>query len=286
MTYDYNSKIYLAEAVLNVRDLARQTAFYTQVIGLEILSQTATEVVLGAGNKPLVHLIETNREEAVKSSYGLYHMAILLPSREDLADVFKHIAELDYPFVGAADHGYSEALYLEDLEGNGIELYRDKPVAEWDIREDGRIVGVTEELSAQEIYEMGRKVEPFVIAKATRMGHIHLSVKDSQLATAFYQDVLELADKFTISSASWIASGDYHHHLAVNEWGGKNLAKREKGMIGLAHYVLEIEDKEDLITIAERAKNRGAEVKWLSSNALIFEDNDGILTRVRKNINN
>ena len=282
MTYDYNSKIYLAEAVLNVNDLARQTAFYTQVIGLEILSQTATEVVLGAGNKPLVHLIETNREEAVKSSYGLYHMAILLPSREDLADVFKHIAELDYPFVGAADHGYSEALYLEDLEGNGIELYRDKPVAEWDIREDGRIVGVTEELSAQEIYEMGRKVEPFVIAKDTRMGHIHLSVKDSQLATAFYQDVLELADKYTIPSASWIASGDYHHHLAVNEWGGKNLAKRDKEMNGLAYYVLEVEDKEDLITIAERAKNCGAEVKWLSSNALILEDNDGILTRVRK----
>ena len=282
MTYDYNSKIYLAETVLNVKDLARQTAFYTQIIGLEILSQTETEVVLGAGNNPLVHLIQTNHEQAVKSSYGLYHMAILLPSREDLADIFKHIAELDYPFVGAADHGYSEALYLEDLEGNGIELYRDKPVAEWDIREDGRIVGVTEELSAQEIYEMGHKVEPFVIAKDTRMGHIHLSVKDSQLATAFYQDVLELADKFTISSASWIASGDYHHHLAVNEWGGKNLAKRDKEMNGLAYYVLEVEDKEDLITIAERAKNCGAEVKWLSSNALILEDNDGILTRIRK----
>lgn len=187
MTYDYNNKIYLAEAVLNVKDLARQTAFYTQIIGLDILSQTKTEVILGAGNKPLVHLIQTNREQAVKSSYGLYHMAILLPSREDLADVFKHIAELDYPFVGAADHGYSEALYLEDLEGNGIELYRDKPVAEWDIREDGRIIGVTEELSAQEIYEMGRKVEPFVIAKDTRMGHIHLSVKDSQQSTVFYQ---------------------------------------------------------------------------------------------------
>lgn len=282
MTYDYNSKIYLAETVLNVKDLARQTAFYTQVIGLEILSQTATEIVLGAGNKPLVHLIETNREEAVKSSYGLYHMAILLPSREDLADVFKHIAELDYPFVGAADHGYSEALYLEDLEGNGIELYRDKPVAEWDIREDGCIVGVTEELSAQEIYEMGRKVETFVIAKDTRMGHIHLSVKDSHLATAFYQDVLELADKYTIPSASWIASGDYHHHLAVNEWGGKNLAKRDKDMPGLAYYVLEVANKEELIAIAERANNCGAKTKWLSTNALTFEDNDGILTWVRK----
>ena len=282
MTYDYNSKIYLAGAVLNVKDLARQTAFYSQIIGLEILSQTEKEVILGAGNKPLVYLIQTNRKEAVKSSYGLYHMAILLPSREDLADVFKHIAELDYPFVGAADHGYSEALYLEDLEGNGIELYRDKPVAEWDIREDGRIVGVTEELSAQEIYEMGRKVEPFLISKDTRMGHVHLSVKDSQLASAFYQEVLGLADKFTIPSASWIASGDYHHHLAVNEWGEKNLAKREEDMPGLAYYVLEVEDKGDLIAMAERANNRGAEVKWLSSNALTFEDNDGILTRVRK----
>lgn len=286
MVYAYNSKIYLAEAVLNVKDLAGQVAFYTQIIGLEIQTQTEREVILGAGNKPLVHLIQTNREEAVKSSYGLYHMAILLPSREDLADVFKHIAELDYPFVGAADHGYSEALYLEDLEGNGIELYRDKPVAEWDIREDGRIVGVTEELSAQEIYEMGRKVDPFVIAKDTRMGHIHLSVKDSQLASAFYQEVLGLADKFTIPSASWIASGDYHHHLAVNEWGGKNLDKRDKDMPGLAYYVVEVANKEELIAIAERANNTGAEVKWLSSNALTFEDNDGILTRVRKNINN
>ena len=282
MVYAYNSEIYLAEAVLNVKDLARQTAFYTQIIGLEIRTQTETEVILGAGGKDLVHLIQTNRKEAVQSSYGLYHMAILLPSREDLADVFKHIAELNYPFIGAADHGYSEALYLEDPEGNGIELYRDKPVADWDIREDGRIIGVTEELSAQEIYDMGRKVEPFVIAPDTRMGHIHLSVKDSQLATTFYQAVLDLSNKFTIPSASWIASGDYHHHLAVNEWGGKALAKRDKDMPGLAYYVVEVANKEGLVTIAERAKAYGAPVKWLSSNDFTFEDPDGIVTRVRK----
>ena len=282
MVYKYNSKIYLAEAVLNVKDLARLTAFYTQIIGLEILSQSDQEVLLGTGGKAVVHLKKTKGEEVVQTSYGLYHMAILLPSREDLADVFKHIAELNYPFIGAADHGYSEALYLEDPEGNGIELYRDKPVADWDIREDGRIIGVTEELSAQEIYDMGRKMNPFVIAPDTRMGHIHLSVKDSQLATAFYQAVLDLSDKFTIPSASWIASGDYHHHLAVNEWGGKALAKREKDMPGLAYYVVEVANKEGLVTIAERAKAYGAPVKWLSSNDFTFEDPDGIVTRVRK----
>lgn len=282
MTYAYNSKIYLAEAVLNVKDLARQTAFYTQIMGLEILSQNEEEVLLGAVGKPLVHLIQTDRAEAVKASYGLYHMAILLPSREDLADVFKHMAGLKVPFVGAADHGYSEALYLEDPEGNGIELYRDKPVAEWDIREDGRIIGVTEELSAQEIYEMGHKVEPFQIASATRMGHTHLSVRDSQVASAFYQKVLELSDKFTVPSASWIASGNYHHHLAVNEWGGKHLAKREAQLPGLAYYVVHVEKKEDLVAIAERAKEEGAPVTWLTSSELEFTDPDGIVTRVRK----
>ena len=281
MTYAYNSKIYLAEAVLNVKDLARQTAFYNQIIGLDILSQTNKEVLLGAGDKPLVHLIQTEKTNLVKDSYGLYHMAILLPSREDLADVFKHIAELDYPFVGAADHGYSEALYLEDPEGNGIELYRDKPVAEWDIREDGQIVGVTEELSAQEIYDMGRKVDPFHIAPDTRMGHIHLSVKDSQQATAFYQEVLELEDKFTIPVASWIASGDYHHHLAVNEWGGKNLDQRQAGLPGLAYYAVEVASKDELLAIFQRAQALAQETKWLTSSSFFFKDADGIVTQVR-----
>ena len=282
MAYAYRSKIHLAEVALQVKDLERQTAFYTQVVGLEILSQSDQEVVLGAGGKALVHLIQTNREETVKSSYGLYHMAILLPSREDLADVFKHIAELNVPFVGAADHGYSEALYLEDPEGNGIELYRDKPVTDWDIREDGRIIGVTEELSAQEIYEMGRQVAPFVIAKDTRMGHIHLSVKTSKEASSFYQTVLDLDDKFTIPSACWIASGDYHHHLAVNEWGGKHLDNREKELPGLAYYVVEVANKEDLVAIAERAKVHGAPVSWVTSSEFTFQDPDGIVTRVRK----
>ena len=281
MTYDYNSKIYLAEAVLNVKDLAGQTAFYSQIIGLEILSRTEKEVILGAGNKPLVHLIETNREEVVKSSYGLYHMAILLPSREDLADVFKHIAELNVPFVGAADHGYSEALYLEDPEGNGIELYRDKPVSTWDIREEGRIIGVTEALAAQDIYELGERVESFTLAEGTRMGHIHLSVKDRRKSSQFYQKVLGLEDKFSVPSASWIAAGDYHHHLAVNEWGGKRLASRKQGLPGLAYYVIEVASKEELLTIAQRAQEVDVPIKWLTSSQLEITDPDGIVTRVR-----
>ena len=215
MVYEYNSQIYLAEVTLNVKDLESQTAFYHQFLGLEILNQSEKEVLLGAGGKSLVRLIKTDDISNPKQSYGLYHMALLLPSREDLANVFKHLLDLKIPLVGGADHGYSEAIYLEDLEGNGIELYGDKPVTVWDIREDGRIIGVTEELSAQAIYELGKELDPFAIASGTRMGHVHLSVKNGREVSAFSQKSLGLEDKFTIPHASWIASGAYHHHLAV-----------------------------------------------------------------------
>ena len=281
MTYEYKSHIYLAEAVLNVKDLASQTAFYQQVLGLEILSQTETEVVLGLGGKALVHLIQAQESGEVREQYGLYHLAILLPTRKALADVLKHLADLQIPLVGGADHGYSEALYLEDLEGNGIELYRDKPVSTWDIREDGRIIGVTETLAAQDIYELGERVELFTLAEGTRMGHIHLSVKDSRKSSQFYQKVLGLEDKFSVPSASWIAAGDYHHHLAVNEWGGKGLAPRKAGLPGLAYYVIEVARKEELLTIAQRAQEVDAPVKWLTSSQLEITDPDGIVTRIR-----
>ena len=281
MVCQYNSQIYLAEVALNVKDLESQTAFYHQLLGLEILNQSENKVLLGVGGKPLVQLIKTDDTSNPKQSYGLYHMALLLPSREDLANVFKHLLDLKIPLVGGADHGYSEAIYLEDLEGNGIELYRDKPVTEWDIRGDGRIIGVTEELSAQAIYELGKELDPFIIASGTRMGHVHLSVKNSREASSFYQESLGLEDKFTIPHASWIASGDYHHHLAVNEWGGKNLARREKGLIGLAYYVVEVENKEFLVNLFTQAQEQQGQLQWISSSEFSIIDKDGIVTRVR-----
>ena len=168
MTFEYESKIYLGEVVLYVADLARQKDFYQRVLGLELLKEQDGQVALGRDGQALVKLLATSDRQSVKSAYGLYHLALLLPSRQALADILKHLSENKVPMVGGADHGYSEAIYLEDPEGNGIELYRDKPQADWDIREDGRIIGVTEALAAQEIYELGQEVQPFSIAAGTR----------------------------------------------------------------------------------------------------------------------
>ena len=278
--YTYQSKIYLREVALNVRDLERQTAFYHQILGMDLLEQSPKEVLLGVGTEPLVRLIKT--DQVAQKSYGLYHMAILLPSRQDLADVLKHLAELQIPLVGGADHGYSEALYLEDLEGNGIELYQDKDVSQWDIREDGRIVGVTEELASQDLYDLGRQVSPFHLAPRTRMGHVHLSVRHVAASKEFYMRVLGLDDKFSIPSGAWLASGNYHHHLAVNGWAGPNLARRQAGAPGLAYFVLEVESRDDLAKMAIAAQDAGLSLDWTGSHSFVVEDEDGILTKIIK----
>ena len=281
MTFEYQSKIYLGEVALYVADLARQKDFYQRVLGLELLEEQDGQVALGRDGQVLVRLLATSDRQTVKSAYGLYHLALLLPSRQALADILKHLSENKVPMVGGANHGYSEAIYLEDPEGNGIELYRDKPQADWDIREDGRIIGVTEALAAQEIYELGQEIQPFSIAEGTRMGHVHLSVKNSRAASHFYQKLLGLEDKFSVPSASWLASGNYHHHLAVNEWGGKGLSSRKQGLPGLAYYVIEVARKEELLAIAQRAQEVDAPIKWLTSSQLEITDSDGIVTRIR-----
>ncbi|KXT75242.1 VOC family protein [Streptococcus sp. DD12] len=279
--YPYNSQVYLGEVALNVRDLAQEKAFYEIVLGMDVIDEREGYVRLGVAGQPLVALYETSATGSSQASFGLYHMAIVLPSRQTLGDVFKRLADLEVPFVGGADHGYSEALYLEDPEGNGIELYRDKPVQEWDIREDGRIIGVTEELDAQAIYDMGEKHEPFHLAPGSRMGHVHLSTRHASQSSAFYQELLAMSEKFAMPSASWIASGDYHHHLAVNEWAAPQQSTREIKEPGLAYYVLELATKSDLLAIARRAENLGAQVTWLTSTLLSVTDADGIQTRLR-----
>ena len=284
MTFEYESKIYLGEVALYVADLARQKDFYQRVLGLELLEEQDGQVALGRDGQVLVRLLATNDQQSVKSAYGLYHLALLLPSRQALADILKHLSENKVPMVGGADHGYSEAIYLEDPEGNGIELYRDKPQADWDIREDGRIIGVTEALAAQEIYELGQEIQPFSIAEGTRMGHAHLSVKNSRATSHFYQKLLCLEDKFSVPSASWLASGKYHHHLAVNEWGGSHLNHRQPKQQGLAYFEAQVEGKEDLVAIYENALDLQAPVRWISSQELEVTDPDGIVAKVKTRV--
>lgn len=276
----YQSAFELGYVALNVRNLDLQSQYYQQVLGLSVIHQEESVIDLGVGKTVLVRLIKTEELLDVAGSYGLYHLAILLPSREALAQIFKHFVDNAVPLIGASDHDYSEAIYLEDTEGNGIEIYRDRPVSEWDIREDGRIIGTTEVMDAEGLYRLATPLEsPYKMPEGSRMGHVHLSVRKSGVSSEFYQNVLQVQDKFSVRSASWLASGNYHHHLAVNEWGGQNLTTRTEGMRGLAYYTVIFKDEQLYQDTIERAKKFAKNVE-VGEQEASFTDLDGIKTRL------
>lgn len=274
----YNSQFELGYVALNVRNLKLQSLFYQQVLGLQILTESQNQIDLGVGQTTLVRLIQTAQDGDVSQSYGLYHLAIVLPSREDLGAIFRHFIDNKVPLQGASDHGYSEAIYLADTEGNGIEIYRDLPQDTWDVRSDSRIIGKTEPMDAETIYALGKKADAvYQMPTGSRMGHVHLSVRESAASSPFYQEVLAVEDKFSVPSAAWLASGDYHHHLAVNEWGGKLLATRKEGMPGLAYYTLVYTDIQAFQATIKRAQTAGLDLH-LATQEVAFVDVDGIRT--------
>lgn len=276
----YNSQFELGHVALNVRDLELQSLFYQQVLGLQVLTENSKQIDLGVGKNILIRLIQTEQKGEVSHSYGLYHLAIVLPSREDLGSIFRHFIDNKIPLQGASDHGYSEAIYLADIEGNGIEIYRDLPQDSWDVRPDGRIVGITEPMDAETIYALGKKADAaYQMPAGSRMGHVHLSVRESAASSRFYQEVLAIEDKFSVPSAAWLASGDYHHHLAVNEWGGKHLQTRTEGMPGLAYYTVIYSSPADFEATLKRATAAKLKIERMNSSAT-FVDVDGIKTKL------
>ncbi|HEL2042555.1 TPA: VOC family protein [Streptococcus suis] len=276
----YNSQFELGYVALNVRNLELQSLFYQQVLGLQVLTENSKQIDLGVGQTALVRLIQTELKGEVSHSYGLYHLAIVLPSREDLGTIFRHFIDNKIPLQGASDHGYSEAIYLADTEGNGIEIYRDLPQDTWDVRPDGRIVGITEPMDAETIYALGKKADAvYQMPAGSRMGHVHLSVRESAASSRFYQEVLAVEDKFSVPSAAWLASGDYHHHLAVNEWGGKNLKTRQEGMPGLSYYTVIYSNQETFEATLKRAIAAKLNLQRLDNSAA-FVDVDGIKTKL------
>ncbi|HEM3174464.1 TPA: VOC family protein [Streptococcus suis] len=276
----YNSQFELGYVALNVRNLELQSLYYKQVLGLQILTESQNQIDLGVGQTILVRLIQTAQDGDVSQSYGLYHLAIVLPSREDLGTIFRHLIDNKVPLQGASDHGYSEAIYLTDTEGNGIEIYHDLPQDTWEVRSDGRIIGKAEPMDAETIYALGKKADAaYQMPIGSRMGHVHLSVRESAASSRFYQEVLAVEDKFSVPSAAWLASGDYHHHLAVNEWGGKNLKTRQEGMPGLSYYTVIYSNQEAFEATLERASAANLKVERMNSSAA-FVDVDGIKTKL------
>ena len=226
----------IGAVTLRVAQLEKMIDFYSRIIGLEVHAATPTRATLGTAVRPLVNLIGLKNGRFIQRATGLYHLAIRLPTRADLGQWLRHYARRNAPFwQGASDHGVSEAVYLTDPEGNGIELYADTPPANWTYAANGQIVAFAHRLDVDELIQRAPSAPWRGMPSAADMGHIHLKVDRLDRAEQFYVNLLGFELKTAVPpSALFVAAGSYHHHVGLNTWQSLNAPPLPADGYGLA----------------------------------------------------
>jgi catechol 2,3-dioxygenase len=248
---------HLGAVRLAVRDLDRAVGFYTRAIGLERLPLDGPVTRLGAGARAVVELEEAPGARAPqRGASGLFHLAVLVPDRPALAGAMRRVSEAGWAFTGASDHLVSEAVYLNDPEGNGIEIYRDRPRGEWRWAGGALQLGTLPLDIDAVMAELPRgPVDPRLPA-GTALGHVHLKVDSLDTARRFYVGVIGLDVVVeTYPGALFVAADGYHHHVGLNTWMSRLPA--ERGALGLRHYEIVVPDAARGEAIATRAAAAG-----------------------------
>jgi catechol 2,3-dioxygenase len=256
---------HIGKVRLRVADIDRLSEFYERVVGLPAAERNGELARLGPeAGEPLVELVSApGAPPAPAFSTGLFHLAILVPDRAELARSLRRVAGAGWRLTGASDHLVSEALYLRDPEGNGIEIYRDRPREEWG-HDGGELRMATLPLDLEGVLgELGPGEEDANgMPAGTTMGHVHLQVADIPAAEAFYNRSLGL-DVMVRSypGALFLSAGGYHHHLGLNTWQSQGAPPPPEGALGLDRYELVLPSEDERDAAAGRLGETGDPVR-------------------------
>ncbi|MGQ4554628.1 VOC family protein [Halobellus sp. GM3] len=254
---------HIGRTALRVTDLEELTNFYRDVVGLSVLRRSDTRSVLGVEGTSL--LVLEGDEEALgrhRSGAGLFHNAFRVPSRAALGDALARVRE-HWRLGGASDHGVSEALYLTDPEGNGIEIYRDYPREDWPRADNGRIRMGTYPLDLGPVEAAAAGDAGF--PAGTDVGHVHLEVSSLEAFSDFYVDTLGFEVQTELPAALFAGAGGYHHHLGANTW---NHRTRSVSGRGLSWFEVLVPDEASLEAVRERL---------IASDVSLTETGDGVV---------
>jgi catechol 2,3-dioxygenase len=238
-------RLRIGSVTLAVSDLPRSADFYERVLGLPLIARDEHTAQLGSDPAhPALALGDIAAPTPLPpGATGLYHVAWLHPSRAALAESVRRVVGARWPFEGASDHGVSEALYLSDPDGLGIEIYADRPRERWERAPDGHgLRMVTLPLDLDDLLEQFPGEPAPSVAPETAVGHVHLKVSDVPRAAAFYRDALGLEEQAQLPSAAFLAAGGYHHHVGLNSWQSAGAASAPDTAPGLRLVELELDD--------------------------------------------
>lgn len=239
---------------LRVADLKRSLNFYQGIPGFQVIEQTPISLILGAQDGvPLLELRELlDAQPQPYRSTGLYHVAILLPTRPDLGRALIRMAEAGLE-IGQGDHLVSEALYISDPDGNGLEIYRDRSRDTWNWS-GGTVKMVSDPVDIRGLVEEGKRadVQWQVLPAGTRVGHIHLRVGDLAQAEQFYHNILGFDVTAHMPGALFVSAGGYHHHIGMNTWQSRGLGAAPQDTAGLQSFVIALPNREALAEVRAR----------------------------------
>ena len=258
-TFANRTPMRIGMVTIRVRKLEVIADYYRDVLGLAVMERSATGAVLGAGGVRLLALeARPDAANETRNSAGLYHTAFLMPTRKDLARWLVNAANHRVPLSGFADHRVSESVYLDDPEGNGIEVYADRDPALWQWSA-GTVTMGTDQLDIDNLVSLtDTRVSDYASAPdGLRIGHMHLKVGDLAKADGFYRETLGFDPTRARNGAAFLSSGHYHHHLGLNVWQSAGAGRRDDAATGLPWFSLEIEKADLFAAKEERLRQAG-----------------------------
>ncbi|MBS4224811.1 VOC family protein [Lederbergia citrea] len=261
MSFHREPITFVGQVNLKVQNLEHSIAFYQEIIGFKVLEQTERKANLTADGKTVLLSIEQPNNVLSKQerTTGLYHFALLLPKRSDLAKIVQHFMETGVRF-GSSDHLVSEALYLTDPDGNGIEIYIDREPSEW-VWSNGEVEMAVDPLNFPDLLSGGKQQSWRGLPADTVMGHIHLHVSELKKTEEFYTKGLgfEVVNRFG-TQALFISDGKYHHHIGLNTWNGIGAPTPSPNSVGLESFTLILPNEEKKNKIIAQLNKIGASV--------------------------
>lgn len=279
MTAELAPQTSVGTVSLTVSNLARSIDFYVHAVGLKVLHRNESQVALGTAERELVALVEEPGARPSAGYVGLYHFALLVPDRSDLARWLAHAARDQVPLTGLSDHFVSEALYLSDPDGHGIEIYWDRPRASWEGQVAARMT--TLPLNVDDVFAVldDPRSAPFDgLPAGTRMGHIHLKVAAIPDTITFYRDVLGFGLMAQLGSrAAFLAAGGYHHHVGANTWESAGAPPPPPGSAALRHATIVVPDEAERGSLLERVERAGGANEQSASGPVIRDPSGNAL---------
>jgi catechol 2,3-dioxygenase len=253
----------MGEVHLTVSDLDRSVAWYQSALGLRVHKLEPAVAELGDGTTTVLVLYENPNAANPGRHSGLYHYALLYPSREELARAAVRLGVTRTPIQGASDHGTHEAIYLADADGLGIELAADRPRGQWPSPAKEFSAGPAP-LDFEGLLSTARgKTPPDHVAPGLRVGHVHLQVGSIERGLEFYRDTVGFDVQALLPTAAFVSAGGYHHHLGFNTWLGQGVPPQPRDVVGLRGWTIELESDGDVDAVRARLEDAGAPVEAL-----------------------